>query len=124
MKAQYDRILGCINEGLSESEKFNPKELIFDNEMALSVVFERSEDAEKFWTRYRDGRAPVSWVDTLGGHSEGVRALRVERDAGFDQRFRGQMYYNLKQNSIPLLSSKAGWSSKMEVGNSGIRGVS
>ena len=49
--------------------------------------------------------------------------MRVERDAAFDQRVRGQVYYHLKQHSIPFLASKAGWSDSMFVDNSGFRGV-
>ena len=93
------------------------------NETHLSLIFNDEEDAEEFVDVYKDGRGPVEWVDPLGGHSEGVGVLRVERDRGFDQRVRGQVYFHLKQLAVPLLASKAGWSDRMVVESSGPRGV-
>ena len=123
LKAQSDFVLGCANAGLSDEESFSPKQLIFNSEMASSFVFETGEDAEAFLGRHRDGRESVKWVDPLGGHSEGVRVLRVEGDATFDQRLRGRVYFHLKQHTTCLLSSKVRWGTNMKVDNSGPRGV-
>ena len=71
---------------MMNSESYSPRELTFNNEIASSLVFDNEESAETFLGRYRNGREAVKWVDPLGGHSEGVRVLRVERDATFDQR--------------------------------------
>ena len=123
LKTQTDLVLACVNSGLERDEEFSPKELIFNNEMASSLAFKDEDDAEAFLKRYRDGREAVEWVDPLGGHSDGVRVLRVERDATFDQRLRGQAYFHLEQHTANLLSKKAKWGANMKLDNSGIRGV-
>ena len=46
--------------------------------------------------------------------TEGVRFLRVERDATFDQRLRGQVYFHLKQHTANLLSTKVEWGAEHE----------
>ena len=86
-------------------------------------MFNDERDAEAFLSRYRDGMGAVQWVDPLGGHSDGVRFLRVERDATFDQRLRGQVYFHLKQHTASLLSKKVKWGANMKLDDSGIRGV-
>ena len=123
MKTQTDLVLACVNLGHEGDERFSPKELIFNNEMASSLAFKDGDDAEAFFKRYRDGRELVTWVDTLGGHSDGRRVLRVERDATFDQRLRGQVYYHLKQHTANLLSKKVRRGTSMKLDNSGIRGA-
>ena len=90
MKTQSDLVQACVNAGLNDGRPYSPKELIFNNEMASSLVFDDERDAEAFLGRYRGGRETVQWVDPLGGHSEGVRFLRVEIDATFGQRLRGR----------------------------------
>lgn len=104
-------------------ERFSPKELVFNNEMASSLVFKDEDDAEAFLKGYRDGGEPVAWVGTLGGHSDGRRVVRVERDATFDQRLRGQVCYRLKQRTTNFLSKKVKWGANMRLDNSGIRGA-
>ena len=123
LKTQSDLVLACVNAGLNGDEPYSPKELIFKNEMASSLVFDGERDAEAILGRYRDGRKAVQWVDPFGGHSEGVRVLRVERDAAFDQRLRGQVYFHLKQHTANLLSTKVRWGANMKLDNSGVRGV-
>ena len=123
LKAQHDLILACVNSGLEGDERFSPKELTFNNEMASSMVFTKEDNAEAFLRRYRDGGEPVTWVDTLGGHSDGRRVLRVERGATFDQRLRGQVYHNMKHHNANLLSKKVKWGANMRLDNSGVRGA-
>ena len=68
LKTQSDLVLACVNAGPNDGELYSPKELIFNNEMASSIVFDDERDAEAFLGRYRDGREAVQWVDPLGGH--------------------------------------------------------
>ena len=48
LKGLCDRVLGCINTGRNEANKFTPKELIFNSEMHLSLIFADEVDAEEF----------------------------------------------------------------------------
>ena len=60
------------------------------------------------------------WVDIIG--TGGPQLLKVYRDAAFDQRFRSQVFYNLRQEVAAHLDSKKAWNSDaMEVIGSGVK---
>ena len=82
------------------------------------MVLTNESGAGDFLMRYRDGRELVTWVDPLGGHPDGRRVLRAERDATFDQRMRGQVYHTAN-----LLGKKVRWGANVRLDNSGVRGA-
>ena len=108
----------AVNE--EKGTAFKPKVFAWNLEIAASLVFSDGGDAQAF---YKASEGVVfTWTDELEG-KEHNRQLRIVKDASFDQRCRGQVYYHLRNKLIEMLRAKGMWCEGMAIGNTGPRGV-
>ena len=116
--AQARLFVKAVN--IAKGTSFDPKVFAWNLEIAASLVFDDGTDAQAFY-KASDG-VEFTWTDELDG-VENHRRLRIVKDASFDQRCRGQVYYFLRDKLQSLLEAKGLWHEGMSIGNTGPRGV-
>ena len=121
LREEGNRFVRVVNDSLVLGEpKFCPRVFGLNGDMSAGVLFDTVDEAVCFFKASKGVEVPFG--DSKGGEVK----LRAVRDSSFNDRLRNQVYWNLREETVEVLSKKTKWSEwdgAIKVEGSGPRGA-
>ena len=121
LQAEANGFVRAVNDSLVLGEpKFVPRVFGMNGDMSAGLLFDTAGEAANFFAASKGKEYPFK--DSKGGEV----LLRAVRDSTFNQRLRNQVYWNLREETVRVLSKKTKWSEwgeAIKVEGSGPRGA-
>ena len=121
LRDEGQKFVRKVNDTLVLGEpKFCPRVFGLNGDMSAGLLFDTVEEAVCFFKAAKG--VELAFKDSKGGEV----MLRAVRDSSFNERLRNQVYWNLREETVEVLSKKTKWTEwegAIRVEGSGPRGA-